>query len=423
MDMKAPAPFLPLPLDLPPRPQEPSDRVVAPPWKNRRLWIQGNSGMGKTALFQHAISGHYRHNGSAFDAFEKYGSIVVAFSARDVSDGGEDKFEPDWVIKGIKGTLSKSGLTFDDERLLKRMLESGTIAVAIDGLHEADRAKSVEAFARAFSAAPMLVTSQLSGGQQFDTWHLPADMRDFIHDLLQLYLGKTDADTVMRRITQSGLNESISSGYDVRLVIELTQGDVANAVLPRDRIGLYAAVIDKAWPEETASVKHEQQMQTAAAAWKMVSERKPHENIRRMKLDVDLDGQLLTALAEAPDRFKKPIRLIRQVGTTAFEFVHDQIHAYLAACWFTQEGFTIQELEKMVAGSAIWSHGIPARHTLWGFVSALLDNARLIALWTLVEDREEWDDLRRELKKEAENRGLARPLSLLLATPVRNDST
>ena len=412
--LNPPQPFLALPLAGSDAHLEPSDSAIAPPWKGRRLWIQGNSGMGKTALFNHATSAHFRNKASSSEAFAAWGCIVVAFSARDFADGGEDKLDPDWVIKAVKGALAPTGLTFQDDKLLRRILESGTVAVAIDGLHEADRTKAVEAFVRAFDAVPMLVTSQEPGGQQFTNWRLPSDMRAFIHDLLRLHLNNADADAVMNRITASGLKEAIRSGYDVRLVIDIVRKDPNNAALPSDRVGLYAAVVSEAWPDQTADVMREQQMRTAAAAWKMVSERKPHEDIRRMKPDDGL-GDILTALADAPQRQGKSIRLVRRVGG-AFEFVHDQMHAYLAARWFAQDGFSVQELEKMVGESKIWLHALPARHALWGFAAALLDDARLLTLWGRVEEREEWDALRRELKIEAEKRGLTRSPEHLTAT-------
>ena len=398
-----PPPFLALPMENSLVQSQLSDKVIAPPWKGKRIWIQGNSGMGKTALFNQATWEHFDTSVSAFEAFAKWGCIVIAFAARDFADGGGDKFDPGWVIEGVRGTLAKAGLTFEDDKLLKRILRSGTLAVAIDGLHEAGRSNAVEAFARTFDAAPMLVTSQESAGQQFETWRLPADMRDFIHDLLRLHLSKEDSDEVMNRITLSGLKTAIRSGYDVRLIIDLAKKDPKNYLLPSDRVGLYAAVVNIAWPEATAEVKHEQQMRIAAAAWRMVSERGPHEDIRRLKPDVDLEATLLATLADVQERHGRSISLVRRVGG-AFIFVHEQMHAYLAARWFAQDGFGVTELEKMIAGSIIWTHSLPARHTLWSFVAALLDDSRLTALWERVEDREEWDALRRELKKEAGRR-------------------
>jgi hypothetical protein len=137
-----------------------------------------------------------------------------------------------------------------------------------------------------------------------------------------------------------------------------------------------------------------------------MSERKPHEDIRRMRPDVDLDGELLVLLADAPEKHGRPVRLVRRVGAT-YEFVHDQMQAYLAARWFTQDGFNVGELVKMVSSSTIWTHPLSVRHVLWGFAAALLDDVRLVALLERVEAQEEWDALRRELHKEAERRGLS----------------
>jgi hypothetical protein len=308
-------------------------------------------------------------------------------------------------VDAVRATLSSEGITFENSALLARILEGGTIGVAIDGLNEVDRTKAVAAFSRTFTEAPMLITSQQPGSERFITWRLPADIRDFTSDLLRLYL-PADHAVVMERISASGLKDAIRSGYDVRLVIDLARPDPHRAELPADRMGLYSAVIKAGWPDAPEEIRNEQQRQTAAAAWRMVSERKPNEDMRRLKPNVDLPAQLLIALADAPERDNRIVRLIRRVGAEAFEFVHDQMHAYLAACWFAQEGFSATELEKMVAGSTIWTQSIDARRTLWGFAASLLDSERLLDLWDRVENKEEWDVLRRALKAEAERRGL-----------------
>jgi hypothetical protein len=399
--------FLPLPLKCGDAAPENSDAVVAPPWTEKRIWIQGGSGMGKTALYRYITTAHFRESTSAIEAYEKWGCIVAAFSARDYAGGGEDTPDPSWVIDAVRATLSERGLKIENDALLRRLLESGTIAVAIDGLHEAARTKSVEAFVRAFEATPMLVTSQESGGEQFTTWRLPPDMQAFIDDLLRKYLGDAAATSVIERITSSGLRNAIRSGYDVRVVSDLVRTDPAHSPLPSDRIGLYAAVVRAGWPTTSKEAMTEEQERTSAAAWRMVSERKPNEDKRRLKPDVDLDKRLLDALADAPERDKRPVRLVRRVGDS-YEFVHDQMHAFLAARWFAQVGFTIAELKKMVAGSTIWTDTRSAREILWTFAAALLDNERLIPLWELVDNEEEWNTLRLALKREAERRGLRR---------------
>jgi hypothetical protein len=326
---------------------------------------------------------------------------LVTFAARDFAGSGEDRDDPAWVVDAVRATLSSEGLTFASGALLTRFLENGTIGVAIDGLNEVDRTRAVVAFSRTFNDAPMLVTSQQLGSDRFTTWRLPTDIRDFTSDLLRLYLPAEQAEAVIECISASGLKDAIRSGYDVRLIIDHARADPRLTSLPRDRMGLYAGVINAGWPDVPSEARQEQQNVTAAAAWRMVSERKPNEDIRRLKPDVDLPANLLVALADAPEKENRPIRLIRRAGGSAFEFVHDQMHAYLAARWFAQDGFAVAELEKMVAGSTVWTHSADARRTLWGFAAALLDDERLIALWARIVDKEEWDVLRRALKAEA----------------------
>jgi hypothetical protein len=407
--LQEPRPFFPLPLTATDGSLQAGTDVLAAPWKGRRLWLQGASGMGKTAVFRYITESHFREHDTTFTACAKWGCIVVPFAARDFASSGEDKDDPAWVVDAVRATLSSEGLTFASSTLLSRLLESGTIGVAIDGLNEVDRTRAVAAFSRTFSEAPMLITSQQQpGSDRFVTWRLPADIRHFTFDLLRLYLNE-HAEAVMERITTSGLQHAIRSGYDVRLVIDLALADPHYAKLPADRMRLYAAVIEAGWPDVPEDVRQEQQSLTAAAAWRMVSERKPNEDMRRLKPDVDLPANHLVALADASKNDNRPVRLVRRVGAGAFEFVHDQMHAYLAARWFAQDGFSTTELEKMIAGSTIWIQTPDARRILWGFAAALLDDACLLELLVRIEDKEEWDVLRRALKAEAERRGLPTP--------------
>jgi hypothetical protein len=116
----------------------------------------------------------------------------------------------------------------------------------------------------------------------------------------------------------------------------------------------------------------------------MVSERKPNDDKRRLIPGEYLDEALLTALAEAPERDNRPVRLVSRVGN-AFEFVHDQMHAFLAARWFTQGERSVTELVKEVSTTSVWSESVPARRTLWSFVAIMLDDQRLQGLWACVE--------------------------------------
>jgi hypothetical protein len=232
--LQEPRPFLPLPLTATDGGLLVATEALGPPWKDRRLWVQGASGMGKTAVFRYITECHFREHETAFAAHAKWGCIVVPFAARDFASSGEDKDDPAWVVDAVRATLSSEGLTFASSTLLSRFLESGTIGVAIDGLNEVDRTRAVAALSRTFSEAPMLITSQQQpGSDRFVTWRLPTDIRDFTFDLLRLYL-KEHAEAVMERITASGLQHAIRSGYDVRLVIDLARTDPHHAKLPAE---------------------------------------------------------------------------------------------------------------------------------------------------------------------------------------------
>lgn len=392
--------FVPLPVSGEGGATRSADDLLMPPWTGRRLWIQGNSGMGKSALVQSLAATYFGEPPTVFEAYATWRCVIAVVEARDYAFGEDDKPDASWVVNAVRGTLSQSELTFESDELLHRLLRSGTVAIVIDGLHEAGRTRSVEEFARSYPAAPLIVTSQEVGPKLFTTWRLPPDIRAFIDDLLRVYLGAEAGAAVSRRIEASGLRESIRSGYDVRLIVDMSRHDPLHAPLPANRIELYEAVLVAGWPAGTEEAMHEQQDRTAAAAWRMVSEREPHQDRRRLKPDDDLSSDLLVALADAPDRERRPVRLLRRSGDL-YEFVHDQMHAYLAARWFTQYGRSSVELETMLRTSKIWQQTIAERRMVCGFIAAMLDDTRLVELLEKVEDVEAWDVLRRELNAQA----------------------
>jgi len=66
------AAFLPLPLTSKDGGLEPSEKALALPWSGKRFWVQGSSGMGKTALLRNVTEAHFRDHDSAFAAFAKW---------------------------------------------------------------------------------------------------------------------------------------------------------------------------------------------------------------------------------------------------------------------------------------------------------------------------------------------------------------
>ena len=199
--------------------------------------------------------------------------------------------------------------------------------MTIDGLNEVAREQAVAAFAAEFPATPLFVTSQESGEAPFEVWHLTGTITAHVDGLLMLYLGPQRGEALAQQVRDAGLIGHLRSGYDVRLVIELAEADPEHANVPRDRVGLYRAAVAAAWPTGDERLELLQ-----AAAWKLCSERGPNEDERRLKPDEDAPADLLEQLEAVRERSGRNIRLLR-AAPPGYEFVHDQMNAYLAACW------------------------------------------------------------------------------------------
>jgi hypothetical protein len=171
-----------------------------------------------------------------------------------------------------------------------------------------------------------------------------------------------------------------------------------------DLVRLWEDHIRPAWPAGDERLDLLQ-----AAAWKLTSERGPNEDKRRLKPDVDAPRDLLEALEAARERSGRSIRLIR-AAPPAYEFVHDQMNAYLAACWFADRP-TIAIMRELLTTSKAWQEGLETQRTLWGFVAALLDRPQLEALWVFAGDDDRRAVLGRALAERAEREGwpLTRP--------------
>jgi hypothetical protein len=399
-------PYLPLPLTGPDCQIADSNAVLRRLGPARHLWVQGGTGMGKTATFLHLRQSHFSGpERSAFAIFARDGYVLVPIEARRFPEAPfEEKGASAWVVACALSVLSEGGLSFEDHGLLHAMLSKGTLAIAVDGLNEVARGQAVTAFAAEFPAAPLFVTSQEAGETPFEVWRLPSTIGEHADGLLTLYLGEEQGEVLARRLRENGLMEHLRSGYDVRLVIDLAKANPESANLPRDRMGLYRAAVVAAWPEGDQRLELLQ-----AAAWKLLSERGPNEDKRRLIPEQDAPKDLLEQLEAVRERSGRSIRLIRG-APPGYEFVHDQMNAYLAACWFADRP-TVAVMKELLETTKLWQDGLEAQRTLWGFVAAMLDRPRVEALWIFAGDDDRRAVLGRALARRAEQEGwpLTRP--------------
>jgi hypothetical protein len=113
----------------------------------------------------------------------------------------------------------------------------------------------------------------------------------------------------------------------------------------------------------------------------------------------------LTLLAKEPDNSDRGVRLLRRIEAD-YEFVHDQMNAFLAARWFAGQERSVADMQGMISGSKIWKDTKDAQRALWGFAAAMLNAADLQTLWSNIRDDEVSDTLRRALASAADDQGL-----------------
>ena len=173
-----PPPFLSLPLTGPDGVVADSDAVLGRLGSTRRLWVQGGTGMGKTAIFLHLVQTHFGGiDATSLTIFRRDGYVLVPIEARRFPEAPlDEKGASAWVVACVLSVLSERGLSFEDRGLLRAMLNKGTLAIAIDGLSEVARGPAVAAFAAEYPATAIFITSQESGELPFEVWRLPRTM-------------------------------------------------------------------------------------------------------------------------------------------------------------------------------------------------------------------------------------------------------
>ena len=127
------------------------------------------------------------------------------------------------------------------------------------------------------------------------------------------------------------------------------------------------------------------------------------------QLDEDAPKDLLEQLEAVRERSGRSIRLIR-ASAPYYEFVHDQMNAYLAACWIAGRA-TVGAMRIELEPTKIWQDGLEAQRILWSFVAVMLDHSQLEPLWIFAGDDDRRVILGRALAERAGHEGwtLMRP--------------
>ncbi|MGB8841443.1 MAG: two-component regulator propeller domain-containing protein, partial [Aliidongia sp.] len=346
-----------------------------------RLWLHGRSGMGKSSVFAGWVRAYFTAADlpSLGAAFRRYGFILIPLSVRDYAAlPPPDANRPEsWVVGAVRAQLEQFGFATRDLGLIEAMLKAGHIALALDGLNEADRDLAFTRFATQFRNTGLLVTSQTipvddkreKSEGQWEVWELPPTIDASREQLLRLWLGDDGGAILSRRIAAAGIAGMLVSGYDLRLLADLAASDPERAALPPDRIALYKAILGRALAADGERLALDGLEQLA---WSMLVERR-----RRITGD---DARLLGpgTLARLA---AEGVRIVRPIGAE-HEFRHDQMRTFLAGSWLVEETPNLPSLQKAAIEAGAFELNRRDQEDLWGFVAPLLAfDAALRELW------------------------------------------
>lgn len=374
----------------------------------RRLWLQGRSGMGKSSVFAAWERAYFADPETLSAAAARLGFILIMAPVRHYAGLPMDPNRPEaWVVEVVRQRFERFGLGELDAALVRAMLRAGHIAIALDGMNEAERDPALMAFARQFPMVPLLVTSQTQAPEGWESWQLPRDVADLRSGLLKLWLGAERGELLDRRIQDEGLAESIVSGYDLVLVKDLAEHDPAGAVLPRDRTTLYRAMLNRVRDVAGEPLRPDPLRELA---WNMVLKRR--REISREDA-APLGAQALASLT------REGVRVLRQVGSL-WEFRHDQMRAFLAASWLAEDLPGAAAIQDVMTKSDVFTLARREQQDVWRFLSALLtEEGDLKALWLFAGDEPDRRGLLlAALQEEANRRG-----STLVRTSRHQDRT
>jgi hypothetical protein len=366
----SPEPYLPMSLAHDGKLMARSTELLDRKHTSHRLWVQGNAGMGKTALVLHLQEAFFADEKlpTLQRAFARFRCVPIIVPLREYRNVAFDSGQPEnWVPDVARMTVSAFGVPFEDRGLFRAMIRSGGFLLVLDGANEVERDEAIELFARSAPAVALLVTSQLPGSEYFANWHLPRTIRDDIGPLLCKLLGDEIGKRVFQRIDQTPLLADIRSGYDVRLIADLVEDHGTGVALPSDRLGLYQLILESLrmpngseYPEEGL----------CKAAWNMWC-----AGERKLLLGKHLDEDLLRPLINEDQK------LLRIIDGQQFEFRHDQMRAYLAARWAARH--ETQPISLFESQSAIWRLSRKEQEEVWSFFAEMYVSRRekAVALW------------------------------------------
>jgi hypothetical protein len=314
------------------------------------ILILGDAGTGKTELLKRVLK-IYCSFPTLKDAYRQYGFIPIMIPLREFGDPAESG--NDSTIQNLaQAALRGMGMWFTDKDFFERLLRRKDFLIILDGLNEVNIDRQVDKFIATSPAVRLLITSQtslLQSGSQI--YRLSPVTPNFAKDLLSAFLGNELAATVFAA-TAKDFWDDIKSGYDVRLVQNLV---TAGCHLPANRLELYAATLNYALTQFSGEYPR---YVIYRVAWNMWREKK-----RRFAPNEELTDVLIKPLLDA--------KVIIARGSQ-FEFRHDLMRGYLAACWLAWEASSVAVTKDRLNEPDVWDLSPSEQNLVFPFLAELI---------------------------------------------------
>ncbi|TNV11206.1 hypothetical protein FH968_22495 [Buttiauxella sp. B2] len=246
----------------------------------------------------------------------------------------------------------------------------------------------------------IIATSQSDAEEGWGVWYLPKDISEQRASLLKLWLGD-EAGNVLEKRLRFDQNVVIVSGYDLRLVTDLVRNNPSATPIPEGRIGLYRAVLCKATRGDGEPLDLLPLRQLAV------------QMIAEGRRAFSLDEGLVLGEGSAEILSRDNVRVIRKVGRS-WEFRHDQMRAFLAACSLADDTPTLKQLIVRIEENRMFRLRRDDQEVLWGFLADVLNDKDVQTLWVYAQrDPGERGLLQGALQRTADQRKiqLLRPIA------------